>query len=46
MMIVGMVHTKEEALEITFIAKSFVVGNRARELGKDSLKTKKKGVKK
>lgn len=32
MMIVGQVSNKNEAKEITFIAKLFVVGQRAREL--------------
>gem|GEM_PF-455360 len=32
-MIVGQVSSPEEAREIEFITKSFVVGNRARELG-------------
>lgn len=32
MMIVGQVSTPEEAKEIEFITKSFVVGNRARAL--------------
>ncbi len=32
MMIVGQVSTPQEAKEIEFITKSFVVGNRAREL--------------
>lgn len=34
MMIVGQVSSKEEANEITFIAKMFVIGNRARLLSK------------
>jgi len=34
MMIVGQVTDKEEANEITFIAKLFVVGQRARELAR------------
>jgi hypothetical protein len=34
MMIVGQVSTPEEATEIEFIAKSFVVANRAKELAK------------
>lgn len=37
MLIVGQVSTKEEAKEIEFIAKMFVVGNRARKLGHDAL---------
>lgn len=32
MMIIGQISTPEEAKEIEFITKSFVVGNRAREL--------------
>jgi hypothetical protein len=32
MMIVGQVSSSEEAIEIEFIVKSFVVGNRARAL--------------
>mgnify|MGYP006282395945 CR=1 FL=1 len=32
MLIVGQVNNKEEANEITFIAKLFVVGQRARDL--------------
>jgi hypothetical protein len=32
MMIVGQVSTPEEATEVEFITKSFVVGNRARAL--------------
>ena len=43
MKIVGQVSTTQEAREIEFITKSFVVGNRARELG---LIAKKQGVKK
>jgi hypothetical protein len=34
MMIVGQVSTPEEATEIEFIAKSFVVANRAKALAK------------
>jgi len=34
MMIVGQVTDKEEANEITFIAKLFVVGQRARDLAR------------
>ena len=34
MMIVGQVTDKEEANEITFIAKLFVVGQRARQLAR------------
>lgn len=36
MLIVGQVSSKEEAKEIEFIAKMFVVGCRARKLGHDS----------
>ena len=35
MMIVGQVADKEEANEITFIAKLFVVGQRARHLAQE-----------
>ncbi len=35
MLIVGQVTDKEEAKEISFIAKLFVVGTRARELAKE-----------
>ncbi len=35
MMIVGQVNNKEEANEITFIAKLFVVGQRARYLARE-----------
>jgi hypothetical protein len=42
MLIVGQVSSKEEANEITFIAKLFVVGQRARDLAHSS---KKKGEK-
>ena len=35
MLVVGQVSTKEEAKEIEFIAKMFVVGCRARKLGHD-----------
>ncbi len=38
MMIVGQVSSEEEAQEITFIAKLFVVGQRARVLGHQSNK--------
>ena len=38
MMIVGQISTPNEAKEIEFITKSFIVGRRARELG---LKVKK-----
>jgi hypothetical protein len=40
MMIVGQVDNKEEANEITFIAKLFVVGQRARDLASESVKKK------
>ena len=33
MMIVGQISSRQEAKEIEFITKSFIVGNRARELG-------------
>ena len=36
MMIVGQVSSKEEANEITFIAKLFVVGQRARDLARQN----------
>ena len=39
MMIVGQVNNKEEANEITFIAKLFVVGQRARDLAHEKGKT-------
>ncbi len=35
MMIVGQVSNPEEAKEITFIAKLFVVGQRARDLARE-----------
>ncbi len=38
MMIVGQVSDKEEAKEITFIAKLFVVGQRARSLAHERKK--------
>ena len=38
MMIVGQISDKEEAKEITFIAKLFVVGQRARQLAHESEK--------
>ena len=38
MMIVGQVSNKEEAKEITFIAKLFVVGQRARDLARQKEK--------
>lgn len=43
MLIVGQVNNKEEANEITFIAKLFVVGQRARDLanGRDKGKQNK-----
>jgi hypothetical protein len=40
MMIVGQVANKEEAQEITFIAKLFVVGQRARDLAREQKKKK------
>jgi len=40
MMIVGQVDNKEEANEITFIAKLFVVGQRARDLAGETVKKK------
>ena len=40
MLIVGQVSSKEEASEITFIAKLFVVGQRARLLAQESNKKK------
>ncbi len=41
MIIVGQVSSKEEANEITFIAKLFVVGQRARYLAQEEGKNKK-----
>lgn len=41
MLIVGIVHSREEVNEITYMAKCFVVGQRARVLGKQSKKVKK-----
>jgi len=38
MLIVGQVSDKEEAKEITFIAKLFVVGQRARHLAHENKK--------
>jgi len=38
MMIVGMVSTPQEADDIAFITKLFVLGNRARFLGQQSRK--------
>jgi len=38
MIIVGQVSTKEEAEEIAFIAKSFIIGNRIRNLSHDNEK--------
>ncbi len=38
MQVAGQIATKEEAKEITYMAKLFVVGNRARILGKKSQK--------
>ena len=43
MMIVGQISTHNEAKELEFITKSFVVGNRAREL---ALKARNKNCKK
>ena len=40
MMIVGQVSSKEEANEINFIAKLFVVGQRARDLARQKSKRK------
>ena len=40
MLIVGQVNNKEEANEITFIAKLFVVGQRARDLAHEKDKKK------
>ena len=42
MLIVGQVNSKEEANEITFIAKLFVVGQRARDLAQETKCKKKK----
>jgi len=41
MLIVGQVNSKEEANEITFIAKLFVVGQRAKELAQETKQKKK-----
>jgi hypothetical protein len=41
MIIVGQVSSKEEANEITFIAKLFVVGQRARVLAQEDNKNRK-----
>ena len=41
MLIVGQVDSKEEANEITFIAKLFVVGQRARLLAQENKKENK-----
>lgn len=38
MMIVGQISSKDEAKEITFIAKLFVVGQRARDLAHNNKK--------
>jgi len=46
MMIVGVISSSEEALEITFMAKCFVVGRRSRYLGRQSLKPKNRKNKK
>ena len=40
MLIVGQVSSQEEANEITFIAKLFVVGQRARDLAHQKKNTK------
>lgn len=40
MLIVGQVNSKEEANEISFIAKLFVVGQRARDLANENKKRK------
>lgn len=40
MMIVGQISSKDEAKEITFIAKLFVVGQRARDLAHNNEKKK------
>ena len=40
MMIVGQISSKDEAKEITFIAKLFVVGQRARDLAHTKEKKK------
>lgn len=40
MLIVGQVSSPQEAREITFMAKCFVVGQRARLLGRKSRKIK------
>ncbi|MCJ7572438.1 MAG: hypothetical protein MUO82_11305 [Candidatus Thermoplasmatota archaeon] len=40
MFIVGQVNNQEELNEITFIAKLFVVGQRARELANETKKNK------
>ena len=42
MLIVGQVSSQEEANEITFIAKLFVVGQRAKELAQETKQKKKK----
>ena len=42
MLIVGQVSSQEEANEITFIAKLFVVGQRARDLAHQNNNKKKK----
>lgn len=38
MKIAGLISTKDEVKEVTFIAKMFVVGNRSRLLAKNSQK--------
>jgi len=40
MLIVGQVSSSQEAIEITLIVKHFIVGNRARLLGKRSRNAK------
>jgi hypothetical protein len=42
MLIVGQINDKEEASEITFIAKLFVVGQRARYLARETKYKKEK----
>jgi len=42
MLIVGQVSSKDEANEISFIAKLFVVGQRARDLAHENKKSKEK----
>ncbi len=40
MLIVGQVNSKEEANEISFIAKLFIVGQRARDLANENKNNK------